>query len=420
MQSAISELNPNFIFPKYKNNCFSNIPATVLNLFGIKKKKPTVSKKYFEKYLSKRYKNIVLFLIDALGFYQWKQYANKYPLFKKLDKKRFLYPITSVFPSTTASALNTLSSGLTPAEHGLFEWTLYLPEIDKTIETLPFKEIGKKRDSLLKENVDPKILFNAQTIFGLLKRNKISSFMFLNKVFANSTYSKLYAKGSLVSSFTNFSDLVVNFKNQLIKSQGRNYFFVYWDKLDSLGHDYGPKSDACKAELSKISHLFLTEFIKKLNEKTKKQTLLIITADHGQIDVNPQETIYLNKDKKLISSLQKDRKGEIIFPTGSARDAFLHVKETELKEIHSYLEKKLKNKADIIKTSEAVKFGLFGGKVKPKFKDRLGNLTILPYKNYTIWREFKNKKFKHLGHHGGLTKEEMLIPFSICKLDEIS
>ena len=217
------KLDSNFVFPKYKGECFSNIPATIFELFGIKTKKPTLSKKYFKKHVDKDYKNIILFLVDALGFYQWKKYGNKYSLFKQLDDKKCLYPLATVFPSTTAAALNTISSGLTPAEHGLFEWTLYLQEIDKTIETLPFKEINnKKRDSLLEEQINPKILFNFPTIYQLLKEQKINSFFLLNKIYVNSAYSKIIREGSNHIHFLNFSDLVVNLKNQVIKSKGKN------------------------------------------------------------------------------------------------------------------------------------------------------------------------------------------------------
>lgn len=414
-------LNSDFILPEYQDDCFSNIPNTVLSLFGIKTKRPTISRRHFKKYINQRYKNIIVFLIDAFGFYQWKKYGNQFALFKQIDEKKFLTPITSVFPSTTAAALNTIHSCLTPAEHGLFEFTLYIKEIDKTIKTLRFHEIeNKKQDSLLDEKVTPKILFNFKTIYQLLKKHDINSFSFANKEYANSVYSQTSRKDSITISFTNFSDLVVKLKEQLVKSKGKNYFFVYWDKLDTLGHEYGPHHNACKVELAKISYLFLKEFVEKVNKKTKKQTLLIIIADHGQITVNPKQTFYLNKDEFLKNSLQKDKKGKIILPTGSPRNVFLHIREVKLENIYKYLKEKLKDKAEVIKTNEAIALGLFGkNKIESKFKNRLGNLIVLPYKNYTIWREYKGEKFEYLGHHGGLSKEEMIIPFSICNLNEI-
>lgn len=416
----MKKLNSSFVLPEYGGDCFSNIPAMVLDLFGVKSKKPTVSKKHYGKYLNGQYDNVVLFLIDVLGFYQWKKYANQFPLFKMLDSDGHLFPATSIFPSTTSAAINTISSGLTPAEHGLFEWTLYMPEIDMTIETLIFSEIGEKRDSLLDKGVASKILFDFSTIYQRLQKHGVNSFSFTDRGYANSAYSAVSRKGSTSIPFVNFSDLTVKLRNQLVKNKGKNYYFVYWDKLDGLGHKYGPDDDACKIELSKISHLLLTEFINKLDEKIRKRTLLIVTADHGQIAVDPKKTIYLGKDKRLMGSLCRDKKGEIILPTGSGRGVYLHVKEEEVEEIYKYLKNRFKNKADVVYTDELIASGLFGqNKIKAKFRDRLGNLTLLPHKNYVIWRRYKGKISEHLGRHGGLSKKEMMIPISICSAEEI-
>jgi len=418
----IKKLNSNFVLPEYSDNCFSNIPNTIFNLFGIKTEGPTISKDYFEKYINKGYESIIVFLIDALGFYQWKRHASHSALFSQLDNKECLKSITSVFPSTTAAALNTISSGLTPAEHGLFEWFLYLQEIDKTIETLSFKELGNdKRDSLVDQKANPKVLFDYPTIYELLEKHHVKSSSFTDKAYANSAYSKASRKGSENVTFVNFSDLVIKLKNQLCKSKEKSYIFVYWDKLDTLSHKYGPNNDACRVELSKISHLFLTEVIRKVNKRVKQKTLLIVIADHGQIATNSKETVYLNQDRLLMKALQKDRKRKIILPTGGPRDVFLHIKESELEIVQKHLKGKLKNKADVVKTNEAIALGLFGEKeINNKFRNRLGNLIILPHENYTIWREFQHKKFEFLGHHGGLSKEEMVIPFSICGLHEIT
>ena len=416
----MKKLNPDFVFPKYKNDCFSNIPTTILDLFGVGIKRPTISKEHYYKYSNGQYDNVILLWIDALGFHQWKRFANQFSLFKLLDGKGYLSPATSVFPSTTVCAMNTINSGLTPAEHGLFEWTLFMQEIDATIEPFPFNKIGEKGISLLEKSVNPKILFSFPTIYQTLKKNGVNSFSFVDKSYANNTFLTISQKGSISLPFVNFSDLVVKLKNQLIKCRGKNYLFAYWDRLDTLGHEYGPDNDAYKVELSKISHLLSTEFIKKLDKQTRQKTLLIITADHGQIAVNPKETIYLDKDEKLMKSLQKNKTGEIILPTGSARDVYLHIEEKWLKEIYQHLKNKLKNGADVVYTDEAIISGLFGqNKVDDKFRSRLGNLMLLPYENYTIWREYKGKKFEFLGHHGGLNKEEMEIPISICSLEEI-
>ena len=82
---------------------------------------------------------------------------------------------------------------------------------------------------------------------------------------------------------------------------------------------------------------------------------------------------------------------------------------------------KIGKKAEIIKTKTAIKNGLFGiGKTKKEFLERVGDLLVLPYGNETIWfKHFKNRKFTSLGHHGGLNKNEMLVPFMLSKLSHL-
>lgn len=418
----MNNLDSKFVFPQYPDKCFSSIPGTIFNFFGIKSKIPVLTPEFYESYMSNKYKNIVLLFIDGLGFLQWKKYANHYPLFNQLDHNNHLKRLTSIFPSTTAAALTTINCGATPAEHGLFEWYLYLEEIGQTIETIPFKALGQtETNSLLKDNVNPKVLLTLPTIYSRLKKYGITSYTFANKSYSNSVYSRLSRSGSVGVTYINFSDLAVKLRTQLVSATGKNYFFVYWDKLDTLGHEYGPSSDAYSAELNKISHLFLSEFVAKIPQKLKQKTLLIITADHGLIDIDYHKTIYLNRDKNVFATLQRNKQGDVILPTGSPREVFLHIKPERLEFIQNYLNRKLKHKAQVIRTDEAISLGLFcKNKIKDQYKKRLGNLILLCKENHTVWREHPSKPFKFLGHHGGLSPEEMLIPFAICRLEEMA
>ncbi len=175
------------------------------------------------------------------------------------------------------------------------------------------------------------------------------------------------------------------------------------------------------AELSVFSFLLKKELIEKIDRNFANETLFLITGDHGQLKVLPQKTIYLNKYRELVKAFQKSKKKKPILPTGSPRDVFLHIEKSKLDRVYDFLSNKLKGKAKVIKTEEAIKMGLFGrGKPREEFYDRAGNLLILPYKNHTIWYEhIKGKKFEFLGHHGGLSKEEMLVPFAITKLSNL-
>ena len=196
---------------------------------------------------------------------------------------------------------------------------------------------------------------------------------------------------------------------------------MYLGSLDSIEHQYGPHTDEYHAELSSISFLLEKELVEKIDKKTAKESLLIITADHGQLNINPKETVYLHGLPNLAKNFQKSSEGKVIFPSGSPRDVFLHIKPDKVQETREFLLQKLGEKAEIMETEEAFEKGLFGtGKPRDEFRDRVGNLLILPHKNHTIWYDHPNgRKFDLLGHHGGLNKEEMLVPFAITKLSSL-
>jgi hypothetical protein len=409
-----------FIYPFYEGYCFSNIPSTILNFFGIKTERTLLPSKLFdERGEIEGTGKVILIIIDGFGYDQWLRYHKQHEFLAKLTHRGVVSPITTVFPSTTANAITTINSGLTPQEHGLPEWYVYFREIDMIINTVHFKPLGSKRqDELLEIGVNPKTLYDGNTIYQALKKEDVKTFTFINEAYAYSAYSKLIFKGSTINPAISNSDLIVRLRKHLEKEKGPAYYYVYLGSLDSIEHEYGPHTEEYYAELSSISFLLEKELVEKIDKKTAKESLLIVTSDHGQLNVNPRETVYLNGYPRLVQNFQKSPEGRVIFPTGSPRDVFLHVKPDKIQEIHGFLCQKLGEKAVIMETEEGIGRGLFGiGEPSAEFIDRVGNLLILPKENHTIWYEHPNgRKFDLLGHHGGLSREEILVSFGMAKL----
>jgi predicted AlkP superfamily pyrophosphatase or phosphodiesterase len=412
-----------FFYPFYEKYCFSNIPSTILKFFDIKTDRTMLpSKLHGERKEIEGTNKLILLIIDGFGFNQWLDYQKQHEFLAKLTHRGVICPITTVFPSTTANAITTINTGLTPQEHGLLEWYLYFREINMIINTVQFKPLGSKRqDELLEKGVNPKMLYDGNTIYQKLKKEDVKTFTFINEANAHSAYSKLIFKGSTTKSAINTSDLIVKLRKHLEKEKGPAYYYVYLGSLDSIEHKYGPHTEEYRAELSSITFQLEKELIKKIDNRTAKESSLIITADHGQLNINPRETIYLNKYRKLVQNFQKSSDSNVILPTGSPRDVFLHVKPSKIDETCEFLSQKLGEKAVIMKTEEEIERGLFGnGEPNEEFIARVGNLLILPHKNHTIWYKHpKGRKFDLLGHHGGLSIEEMLVPFAISRLSTL-
>ncbi len=412
-----------FVYPSYKKYCFSNIPSTILSFFNIQTRRPVLPAEIYKDWLEyEDCSKIVLLLIDGYGYNKWLKHYRDYGFFREITQKGVLSPITSVFPSTTAASLTTINTGLTPQEHALPEWLIYFREIDRIINTLPFTPLGRKgQDTLLELGVNPEILYSGNTIHKTLKEQNVKSFTFIKSSYAHSCYSKIVHRGSKITPYITLSDLATRLRKTVEEEKGPAYFYAYIDDLDAISHLYGPHTAEYLAELSALSHLLRREILEKTEKKKAKETLLLITSDHGQVSISPKETIYLNDFTKLENCLKRNKKGRPILPTGSPRDVFLHIEPNKQEKISKFLSCRLKKRATVMKTKEAIEMGLFGtGRPKGEFLERVGDLLILPYDNHTVWYEhIKGKKLHVKGYHGGLVEDEVLVPFAITRLSEM-
>ncbi|MGD6809109.1 MAG: alkaline phosphatase family protein [Candidatus Bathyarchaeia archaeon] len=410
----------NFVCPDYKKNCISNIPQLVSHALNATKKSHKES--FEEKIEETDYEeanSVVLVVIDGFGFNQFLKYYRKNKFLSKLADQGDAFPLTSTFPSQTTNALTTLNTGLTPQEHGLFEYFIYLKNIG-IVNTLSFERTGNKQNNLNKEDPKPNILLSkGKTIHTKLKEKGINSFTHINAYNAANACSKLIFQGSTIVPGLKLSDTIVGLRKNIEKNRDqKSYFFVHLDSIDTIAHEYGPESYETQVELSLITHLLNKELVQKIDKKTAKKTLLFVTADHGGLSVNPKQTTYLNFSNYTVPNLQTEENLTPISPTGSLREVFLHIKEEKIQETKQLLEKKLGSKAQILETKEAAKNGFFGiGATSEEFFERTGNLMILPFENETVWFEnSEGRRVNFLGQHGGLNEQEMLVPFAAANL----
>lgn len=410
------------ILPSYDGSGLANIPPTILSLLGVATERKTLHPEFYKGILNGgEPKKVILILIDSFGYNSWLRNSKDHPFFNLFDQKGRVSRLTSVFPATTSAAITSLNSGLTPQEHALFEMFMYLPERDRIIDTLRFRDFGDEEpDSLKSKGIHPEVLFRGETIYEKLDLSGIRSFTI--NPYAGSVFSELIHKGSEAISFKDNPDLAVKLRERAMEEE-KSYIHVYLDSLDSTAHKYGPESEEYHRELSSISSLLEKVFLKQANN-IAGETLIIVTADHGQIRVAPGETIFLDEYKWLTDSLQENREKMPVFPAGSLRDLFLHIKPEKLDEVNQLLSEGLKGRAKVFRVDEMVKMGVFGvGIPSQEFISRAGNLVVLPYQGSSIW--YRNpglephRSLGYRGHHGGLNEEEMFIPFAVAKLSDL-
>ena len=411
-----------FVLPRYGDWCFSSIPpaaASLLGAGGTHPLSPVLEKACLKEGPPRK---VVLLLVDGFGYNQWLRCAADHGFLARLTERGTVAPLTSVFPSTTAATLTTIHSGLTPQEHGLPEWWVYLEELDRIIVTLPFMPLGsEKRDGLLEMGANPSILFDGTTFAEKLAATGIPSFAIIRRSYAHSAYSGRVHRGSRILAFSSVSEFAARLVEAVQTAPTPSYVYAYWDTIDSVAHEHGPHAEQCLVETAAFFRAMEEEFLAKLGRGEAGQSVLLVTSDHGQVEVDPQETIHLNDSPGIVRDLRTDGRGAPIGPWGSPRDAFLAVREEARADVLAFLRETLGERAAVLESRQALADGLFGrGEPHPRFRGRIGDILILPRGNNTVWYEhIPGKRMKLRGLHGGLSSDEMLIPFAAARLSDL-
>src|SRR5436853_2490221 len=127
--------------------------------------------------------------------------------------------ITTVFPSTTAAALTTLSTGLTPQEHGLPEWHVYIRNLDMIIATLPFSPMAERGLDRLMGIASPAMLFSGKPLHQSLRTKGVETKALLSSHIAASAYTRMAMRGSTIVPYGSLSDMAVKLAKNVDNSK---------------------------------------------------------------------------------------------------------------------------------------------------------------------------------------------------------
>ena len=337
-------------------------------------------------------RNVVLLVVDGLG----DNYLMRRGGALAAKRRR---AITSVFPSTTASAITTTYTGATPLEHGLTGWFTYFGEAACVGASLPFRSRGDMRP-LSVRGVRPEQIYIQRSIFEQLP---IRSIVVTHRDIVDSEYNSQHCRGAERLAYETLEELISHVERAVKSSGERKFVYAYWPAYDQVSHRFGCASPQAAAEHEKIDAAF-AELSRRL---AGTETSLLATADHGFVDVAPEESL------ELPGFLLRDLR----FPLcGERRIAYCHV--------HSpgeFLKKAadwLGERAEVVPSRVLVEQGWFGGGTPhARFAERIGDVALMMRGRYTVkdWVAGESRHL-HIGNHGGPSDDEMLIPLAMEEL----
>ncbi len=360
-----------------------------------------------------RPRKIVLFFIDSFGWTFWQRYAAQSRIMRNVVDTGVLTPISALFPSTTAASVTTLNLGTLPAQHAVYEWNLYVPAYGETIQSLAFATLGRDAVSCVEKGYDVgDMIVGRETAHHRLARHGVRSVQLANRAYAHSPYNTIVSSGADIITHATLPEALVHLKQQLAASDEKALINLYWAGLDTSAHMFAPGSPIHDAEVRS----FWATMDALLAGVESPGTLFVFTADHGQVAGNRNDTIYINERwPDLAGCLAVSPTGHTIWPNGSPRDMFLHLKPERRDATCTSLKQRLNGIAEVMTIDQALSAGLFGTSfVSVELRARLGDVLVLPTANHFVWwreRGIIDNPFH--GHHGGLSPEELVTVFGV-------
>ena len=375
--------------PDYNHSILNTI-TSILKHYNVKTNHNSLG--VLDTKLSKNYKNVVFIILDGMGEHILKNISPN-----GFFAKNNVDCLTSVFPSTTTAALTTYYSGKPPYETGWIAWSQYFKEYGRAVDMLSHKE-SYNGDSLKDANVDVfKTLVNYKPIFYQIEEASPNVKTYEIMPSYSDRRAKLTIKADTVK------EMVENIE-MLCSTPDKKFVMAYCDNPDGIMHKYGTDSQEAK------------DFVLDAENQIKNMcsnlddTIVIISADHGHLDVeNPHSILDY---PEILECLYMPAAFE-------ARALTFWVKE-DMKDIFEERFNNLfKDEFWLMTKDEFVeqKHFLGYGDKHPKVDDFVGNYVAISISDSMInlgTLLADGKKLKK-STHCGLTKQEMEVPLIICE-----
>lgn len=388
---AENYLNPaKGLKPDYRGGGIANLMSSVLRGRGGQSDLPPLRLLVGEGIGSAT--NLVLLVIDGLG----DDWLLRHSPDGLLARNR-LGSMTTVFPSTTASAITTFLTGEPPSRHGLTGWYTWIGALGCVMRVLP----GTPRYggvTYSQAGINAAELFAHRTIF---ERIPVRSTVVTPSSIARSEFNVCHSAGARVVAHDSLRDLFKQTAKAVSKDRDPKLVYAYWPELDSIGHEQGIESTAAVNHLRAIED-GLDGFINRLS---RTNTEVIVTGDHGQVDASLADVIDLDDHPELAATLSLPLCGE-------PRAALAYLRPGQESAFLDYCWGPLAGLVDVVPSSALRDTEVFGpDPLHPRLDERIGDYCILPRDNRVIrqWLPFE-KRHHTIGQHGGLSHEELMVP----------
>jgi len=318
---------------------------------------------------------IVLLVLDGIGWEQLQSRRSVAPTLAELEGG----PITTVAPTTTSTALASITTGLTPGEHGLLGYRIVLG--GEVVNVLRWAAGGRdRRRSQPPDDVQrcPAFLGEAVPV--------VSPFEL-----CYTSFSAAHLRGGIPVGYRESSSMPVEIGLQLRNDQ--RFVYAYYGGVDKIAHERG-FGDFYDAELRRADQL-----VGDVLDVLPPGAALLVTADHGQVEVG-RNVVHPSSSLLSLVSMQ----------SGEGRFRWFHARKGAAADLLAIAADEFGSSGWVVAREEAIANGWFGPSVAPPVAARLGDVAVVARDPVSYFDPDDSGPFELICRHGSMTSAEVYVP----------
>jgi hypothetical protein len=334
------------------------------------------------------YPRVCLLIIDGLGYELLRAHQAAAPFLAELAFNS--RPLTAGCPSTTVTSLASIGTGLPPAEHGMLGYQVAVPGEERLLNGLRWPD-----------DIDPASWQPRPTIFERAAAAGVTPVHVSRHAFRKSGLTMAALRGAEYRSADSLGALSALAADALGESE-RTLVLAYHGDLDATGHRYGVASASWYNQLAHVDKL-----AEQIAGSLPYGAILYVTADHGMVDVGPDDRIDADEDSSVL------RDGVALLG-GEARTRHVYARPGAAEDVLATWREVLGERAWVLPREEAVKegwFGPVGTAVSDTMAPRIGDVVAACAGSWAVVASRAEPLESSLiGMHGSLTAAEQLVP----------
>lgn len=331
----------------------------------------------------------VVLLVDGLGWEQREHWTAAAPFLAGLAAQG--RAITSGVPSTTATSITSLGTGLTPGEHGVAGYAFRYPPTGRVLNTLQWPSDVHGLD------VQPQLTYLERLAGAGIRTASVGPARF-----AGSGLTTVALRDANFLGVVDEEDHPkrIDLVTDAAAGGDRSVVYAYERSLDHTGHSHGVGSGAWLAALARCDDL-----AGKLRAALPSGTRLVITGDHGMVNVPQDARLVVEDEPGLLAGVSAF--------AGEGRLRQLYTARGKQEPVLARWRERLADQAWVVSREEAFAAGWFGPS-NPRVADRFGDVLVAMRGPGAVMSRRLPKELTLVGMHGSLTAAEMSVPLLVC------